>query len=252
MFQSDQYVSLPQSYIPWWPRKVFKLVCWKTVSPVKFSCWLHGAHLCRHCSLTSHLWSLSHQGEEGPGFDSTVDNSVILYLVDRGAQVNSADTYGCTPLHFAAMRGNEVATKELLMCKGINIEVQSESLASVLQKEKSNARCWFEWSQEISIFTSRQRIYMFWHFFFQAVDKQQMTVLHMAASHDEVEVCRMLIERGANLRCCDEDTATPLHYACQEGSVQVVQMLFEAGERQDGWVTVQRVRNFLLKVLLQL
>ncbi len=55
--------------------------------------------------------------------ESTEDNSVIVYLVSRGANVNIRDIYGCTPLHYAAMRGNEVATKELLSCQGINIEV---------------------------------------------------------------------------------------------------------------------------------
>ncbi len=55
--------------------------------------------------------------------ESTPENSVIMFLESRGADVNKEDMYGCTPLHFAAMRGNEVATKELLSCKGINIEV---------------------------------------------------------------------------------------------------------------------------------
>ena len=68
-----------------------------------------------------------------------------------------------------------------------------------------------------------------------------MTALHMAASHDEVEIVKMLIESGANLRCCDEDEATPLHYACMEGSIEVTQLLFAAGEKQDGWVTVSQV-----------
>ena len=68
-----------------------------------------------------------------------------------------------------------------------------------------------------------------------------MTPLHLAASHDEVEVVSMLIEKGANLRCCDEDMGTPLHFACMEGSVAIVKMLFEAGEKQDGWVTVSQV-----------
>lgn len=50
-------------------------------------------------------------------------NSVILYLVKMGARVNEKDKYGLTPLHYAAMRGNTDATKELLSCKGVDIEV---------------------------------------------------------------------------------------------------------------------------------
>ncbi|CAH1799596.1 unnamed protein product [Owenia fusiformis] len=75
----------------------------------------------------------------------------------------------------------------------------------------------------------------------EAVDLQQMTALHQAATHDEKEVARMLIEHGANLRCADEDGATPLHYACSEGNEEVVQMLFDAGEKLDGWVTISQM-----------
>lgn len=57
------------------------------------------------------------------GTELTPANSVILYLVQQGCQVNREDSYGCTALHFAAMRGNEVATKELLSCDDIHIEV---------------------------------------------------------------------------------------------------------------------------------
>ena len=58
----------------------------------------------------------------------TPDNSVILYLVQQGCRVNKEDNYGCTALHFAAMRGNEVATKELLSCADVQIEVPKLSI----------------------------------------------------------------------------------------------------------------------------
>ncbi len=44
--------------------------------------------------------------------------------------MNARDIYGCTPLHFASMRGNELATQELLSCKGINIEVRPSKINS--------------------------------------------------------------------------------------------------------------------------
>ena len=55
--------------------------------------------------------------------DSNPDNSVVMFLVSRGAAINADDNYGCTALHFAAMRGNELVTYELLMCRGVAIEV---------------------------------------------------------------------------------------------------------------------------------
>lgn len=51
-------------------------------------------------------------------------DSVIAFLVRKSADINAKDLYGSTPLHFAAMRGNETAVLDLLCQTGINIEVR--------------------------------------------------------------------------------------------------------------------------------
>lgn len=58
-------------------------------------------------------------------YDVAAD-SVIAYLVKNDADPNARDAYGSTPLHFAAMRENEVALLDLLCMKGIIIEVSSK------------------------------------------------------------------------------------------------------------------------------
>lgn len=55
-------------------------------------------------------------------------DQVTTFLVKNGADLNRGDKYGLTPLHYAAMRGNELATKELLQFRGINIEVTIKSI----------------------------------------------------------------------------------------------------------------------------
>lgn len=44
--------------------------------------------------------------------------------MSNGARINERDKYGLTPLHYAAMRGNELAARELLLCRDeIDVEV---------------------------------------------------------------------------------------------------------------------------------
>jgi len=53
-------------------------------------------------------------------------------LSSKGARVNEKDKYGLTPLHYAAMRGNEEAAVELLACENIDIEAKDEQLLTPL------------------------------------------------------------------------------------------------------------------------
>ena len=50
-------------------------------------------------------------------------SSVINYLISKRADINERDIYGQTPLHYACMRGNEVATRELLQYSQLQLEV---------------------------------------------------------------------------------------------------------------------------------
>ena len=49
---------------------------------------------------------------------------LIKYLAELG-KVNVKDNYGSTPLHFAAMRGNEVAAAALVAVRGVDVNVSS-------------------------------------------------------------------------------------------------------------------------------
>ena len=53
--------------------------------------------------------------------------------------------------------------------------------------------------------------------FSQAKDRTQMTALHSAASNGSYEVCELLLQHGADIRCRDEEDMTPLHFASMEG-----------------------------------
>jgi len=62
-----------------------------------------------------------------------------------------------------------------------------------------------------------------------AQDEHGRTPLHLAAGMGQVDVARMLVERGADMSAQDEHGRTPLHLAASRGRVDVARMLVERG-----------------------
>lgn len=71
-----------------------------------------------------------------------------------------------------------------------------------------------------------------------------MRPLHQAASHNEGEICRMLLEAGALLQCADEEMSMPLHYAAMEGSKVITELLFDTAVERHGWPAVNAVSHY--------
>ncbi|KAL4233750.1 hypothetical protein ACF0H5_008430 [Mactra antiquata] len=130
--------------------------------------------------------------------DLVAQSSVIHYLINKHADINERDIYGQTPLHYACMRGNEIACKELLNYPSLTLE---------------------------------------------AVDKQGMTALHMAASHKQCGIVKLLIKKKASFRCKDKKKKTPLHAACTAGNVEIVKLLFRAAAIKGGKDTIKEMVN---------
>ncbi|XP_077974410.1 uncharacterized protein LOC120329316 isoform X2 [Styela clava] len=68
----------------------------------------------------------------------------------------------------------------------------------------------------------------------EAMDKQQMTPLHIAAVYGHNDIAELLMHMGANIRCKDEENGTPLHLASGEGHLEIVELLISKAQQDFG------------------
>ena len=62
-------------------------------------------------------------------------------------------------------------------------------------------------------------------------NEEGMTPLHYAAKYSSVNIVKMLIDGGADVRITDKQGRTPLHYAAEVGNLDMVQYLIEHGPK---------------------
>lgn len=56
---------------------------------------------------------------------------------------------------------------------------------------------------------------------------RKQTPLHLAASAGQLEVCRLLLELGANIDATDDQGQKPIHIAAQNNFPEVVQLFLQ-------------------------
>ncbi|XP_035826279.1 transient receptor potential cation channel subfamily A member 1 homolog [Aplysia californica] len=207
------------------------------------------------------------------GLASLVDNyeqekedSIVNYLVSKGANINTVDIYGQTPLHFAAMRGNEVACRDLLYFRdrvkigyedkqGItplhsaaihnHLEIARmllEAGADLMCRDKELSTPLHHAASEGNmdlvqvLFEAGARTKEAWVTLSEmvsATDIESSTALHVAVDNGHYEVAKVLLEKRAEVNKPRKHFMYPLHLAAQSGDIRIARLLVENHARID-------------------
>ncbi len=125
----------------------------------------------------------------------------VEQLIEKGADINATDQYGCTPLHWAAYTGfTEIVA--LLLGKGANINVTDQNGWTPLA---------------YAAYKDHDKIVAL------------LTPLHNSVRKDNTEMIVFLLSKGTDINATDQHGWTPLHYAVLHGSLKIVTMLLQCG-----------------------
>ena len=149
------------------------------------------------------------------------NTAVVEQLIARNANFNIKDKYGWTALHRAASNGH-IPVVEILLKSGVDIEQKTErrrSTALTLAASKgwiSTVECLLKAGASFSV-----------------RDIDDHTPLYSASLWDHVGVVETLLKAGASINAGDNKGRTPLIQASAKGHVGVVETLLKAGASID-------------------
>ena len=146
---------------------------------------------------------------------SSKDFEKVKYEIEQGVDVNAADSYRWTPLHWAFKNGTLEIIK-LLIENGADVNAATSSRTTVLMKaayddQLEEAKLLIENGANLN-----------------AVDERGQTAL-IHASDVSLEIVKLLIKKGANPNVVDEDGNTSLIIASEGGRLQTIKFLIENG-----------------------
>lgn len=143
-------------------------------------------------------------------------------LIKNGADVNTKDYLGFTPLHIAAYRG-DVKIIKLLLAKGADIKSKDTANTSgplfqavTVKNDKNVAAAQLLIDAGADINEKNIGGY---------------TPLHTAASDGSIEIVKILVAKGVNINAKANNGDTPLSMASRNGQKKVVTYLKSKGAK---------------------
>lgn len=163
--------------------------------------------------------------------------STLKVLLAKGAQVNSQNENGQSPLHLYLTRDVPTPVIELLLSKGADVTIKDNSGQTPLHHAVSN------------VAATHAKLLLDNKADPNSQDNEGRTPLHIAASYKlsslgEKNPCiGVLLSYNANLNLQDKQGNTPLHLAARTGNRHTAAYLVEHGGK--GSLRIKNKRNRL-------
>ncbi|EAQ93305.1 hypothetical protein CHGG_01540 [Chaetomium globosum CBS 148.51] len=144
------------------------------------------------------------------------DDELAKLLIRSLADVNLGDMRGGTALHVAAANGEEGIVR-LLIANGANMDAADMDgltpvYAAAAQKQEAIASLLLESGANKN-----------------AADHQGSTLLHIAASREDEAVITLLLDYGADQDAVNDKHQTPLHTASATNNAAITRLLIDSG-----------------------
>lgn len=150
---------------------------------------------------------------------------VLKYLIESGADKNLFDCYDSTPLHIASGCGHLDIVRELIDI-GADVMALNEGyevpIHLAIKEGHSEIVLYFlqmGFDPNAAISNEEE----------DEDDQFHEPLLSIAASHGQLQILKILLDRGANIGQTDSYGCNALHEACSSGEVEVVTCLISQG-----------------------
>uniref|UniRef100_A0A1B0FID0 Uncharacterized protein n=1 Tax=Glossina morsitans morsitans TaxID=37546 RepID=A0A1B0FID0_GLOMM len=143
----------------------------------------------------------------------------VRILLEHGAEVNTTDSKGYTPLHVGC-EYSEVT--RLLLKFGANVNSKTFNMGDAPMHLALRNRC--PTAAKLMLQTDRIHI--------NETNDNAQTYLISAIAHEQHDIAMELIQRGARLNLQDNEGHTALYYAVVQNNISLASSLLEQGARR--------------------
>ncbi|MCD4785945.1 MAG: ankyrin repeat domain-containing protein [Candidatus Eremiobacteraeota bacterium] len=144
------------------------------------------------------------------------ETDTAKHLISKGASISARDNGGRMPLHYAATKG-ETNTAELLISKGASVNSKDNDARTPLHHAAGKGE-----TDTAKLFISKGASV-------NSKDNYGAAPLHYAAGKGRTDTAKLLISNGASIDVKDNGERTPLHYTAKYGKTDTAKLFISKG-----------------------